>query len=422
MKKTLFPFYILAAVAMFFVAPDRAKSEITSANAEVNVGFFYSSLSPHGEWIELNSGMYGWRPSHMQSGWRPYLYGRWVWTDFGWYWVSNEQFGWATYHYGRWYNDEYYGWIWIPDNVWGPSWVEWRYNDDYIGWAPLSPYASFSFSVGIRFTTRWIAPLHYWSFVRYRHFNAYNVDRYSSPPENTRRLIGSTRTSSHYEVDRDRIINNGVERSYVEQRGGGRIDRYDVGQSRDRGERMVRDIGGRERIEVYRPDTDPSANRDVRIEARRPERQVSLDFGRIERSVPERQSDVRANEVRGTRSEGETRTPSREPQREQVTPPQPTRGQEIDRNRNSEQQQRESIKELTDRRRKEFEQSRERSRIQLPQPFFERRQMMPERPTSRERVSPPQPNREAPRQAPERGKSGSSDQGRSRNEGAKRNR
>jgi len=27
----------------------------------------------------------------------------------------------------------------MPDDVWGPAWVEWRYDDEYIGWAPLRP-------------------------------------------------------------------------------------------------------------------------------------------------------------------------------------------------------------------------------------------------------------------------------------------
>ncbi|MCX7916289.1 MAG: hypothetical protein N3A53_08330, partial [Verrucomicrobiae bacterium] len=50
-----------------------------------------------------------------------------------------EPFGWAVFHYGRWYYDDYYGWIWIPDRIWGPAWVEWRETETYVGWAPLLP-------------------------------------------------------------------------------------------------------------------------------------------------------------------------------------------------------------------------------------------------------------------------------------------
>ena len=66
-----------------------------------------------------------------------------MWTDSGWYWVSDEPWAWATYHYGRWDYDSYYGWVWVPDTEWGPSWVEWREGDEYVGWAPLPPGARY---------------------------------------------------------------------------------------------------------------------------------------------------------------------------------------------------------------------------------------------------------------------------------------
>ncbi|MCX8011350.1 MAG: hypothetical protein N3A61_09370, partial [Ignavibacteria bacterium] len=83
-------------------------STFASSNASkfgITFGFFYTSLSPYGEWIEFDNGLYGWRPIHVSYGWRPYYMGRWVWTRYGWYWDSYEPFGWATYHYGRWYFD-----------------------------------------------------------------------------------------------------------------------------------------------------------------------------------------------------------------------------------------------------------------------------------------------------------------------------
>jgi hypothetical protein len=107
----------------------------------VSFGVFYSSLTPYGEWISIGADVYGWRPHHVAAGWRPYTVGRWIWTDDGWYWASDEPWGWAAYHYGRWHYDDYYGWIWIPGYDWAPAWVEWRYGGDYVGWAPLGPYA-----------------------------------------------------------------------------------------------------------------------------------------------------------------------------------------------------------------------------------------------------------------------------------------
>lgn len=292
---------------------------------------FYAPLRPYGEWIEIEPGFYGWRPVRVRHGWRPYLHGRWAWTDYGWYWHSYEPFGWAVFHYGRWYYDDFYGWIWIPDTVWGPAWVEWRYNDDYIGWAPLPPYASFSISVGIRFTTRWYAPSHYWCFVRYRNFTSTRIDDHVADEGYSRRLIRTTRGAVRYEVDRDRVINRGVDRELIERRGNVRISRMDVGETRERNERIIRE-GGRERIEVYRPSRSELERGGEAVEARRPDRRISLDVGKIERerrgddsridaerSYDRRTPDQRTPQRWQERRTPEERSPSPAPER-RVTP------------------------------------------------------------------------------------------------------
>ena len=116
------------------------------AYTDVSVGFevrsaneFYEPLSSQGYWVE--AGSYGrcWHPSYVAASWRPYCSGYWVWTDYGWYWESDEPWAWACYHYGRWAYDPYYGWVWVPDTVWGPSWVCFREGGGYVGWAPLPP-------------------------------------------------------------------------------------------------------------------------------------------------------------------------------------------------------------------------------------------------------------------------------------------
>jgi hypothetical protein len=128
--------------ALLFLIPHETKTapHFSLHDRSTHFGFFYSSLQPHGEWIELEDGFYVWKPNHIRRSWRPYLLGRWEWTNHGWYWMSHEPFGWVVFHYGRWYYDDYYGWVWIPGDEWAPAWVEWRYDSDYIGWAPLPPY------------------------------------------------------------------------------------------------------------------------------------------------------------------------------------------------------------------------------------------------------------------------------------------
>ena len=84
---------------------------------------------------------YIWVPHsrYRYEGWTPYNDGRWVWTDWGWTWVSDYSWGWGPYHYGRWWYSHAYGWVWSPGRVWGPGWVNWRNNSGYVGWYPISP-------------------------------------------------------------------------------------------------------------------------------------------------------------------------------------------------------------------------------------------------------------------------------------------
>ncbi|HRJ11085.1 MAG TPA: hypothetical protein PLP58_21065, partial [Prosthecobacter sp.] len=101
---------------------------------------FYEQLSPHGDWLDVEGYGYAWRPRlAAQASWRPYMDGRWMWSDHGWAWDSREPFGWACYHYGRWVRVSRHGWVWIPGREWAPAWVSWRTGPDYIGWAPLPP-------------------------------------------------------------------------------------------------------------------------------------------------------------------------------------------------------------------------------------------------------------------------------------------
>jgi hypothetical protein len=307
-----------------FSAPPVPQDPSVEASASFgDADDFYGALSPYGEWLELDAGFYAWRPTHVQYGWRPYLHGRWAWTDYGWYWISNEPFGWATFHYGRWYLDDSYGWVWIPDHTWGPAWVEWRYNDDYLGWAPLPPYASFSLNIGIRFTTHWFAPYHYWNFVRYRYMTSPYIFQEVVPLEYGRRLIATTRFAGRYEYENGRVINRGVEREFVERRGGyTRIDRLDVRDSRDVGERLVRDRNTN-RIEVYRPDQSGNTRSHERIEARRADRGTTLDLQKVERGHRDDSQNIESRDVARDRRvpTPETRTPQGRVQQPATTRP-----------------------------------------------------------------------------------------------------
>jgi len=253
-------------------------------NLNVSFGYFYTSLQPYGEWIDVD-GLTVWRPKAVQMDWRPYSIGRWSWTKYGWYWDSYEPFGWAVYHYGRWYYDNYYGWLWMPDYEWGPAWVEWRYDDYYIGWAPLPPYASFRMDVGIYFSIRWNSHHSYWNFVRYNHFNHHRVYVYFIDARKTQKFFTKTKYRTNYYYDRGRIINGGITRSFVESRGGYRIaerDFYEVDDPRKIETNRTRTSG--DRIYSYRPDERTIAREPVneRVDIKKGERSISIERDKVE--------------------------------------------------------------------------------------------------------------------------------------------
>jgi hypothetical protein len=181
---------------------------------------FYNKLDPYGDWIETGDYGYVFHPRQAESShsWRPYTDGRWVYTDAGWTWISEEPFGWATYHYGRWTRLRGIGWVWVPGNQWAPAWVSWRTSSDYVGWAPLPPEARFDQRTGIR---NWsdsyydVGPDQY-CFVASREFGATRVQQTLLPPERNITIINQTTNVTNITYNNTTIVNEGP--SYDELR------------------------------------------------------------------------------------------------------------------------------------------------------------------------------------------------------------
>jgi hypothetical protein len=221
---------------------------------------FYSSLSPHGDWITVEGASYAWRPREVARDWRPYWNGHWLWSDQGWYWWSPEPWAWATYHYGRWYFDEEYGWVWIPGYDWAPAWVEWRYGGDYVGWAPLGPYAIYSAPVGIRYNRYWVTPARWWSFVGCGMFTHHELWRHVEPVDLNERHLYGTRTIGSIRHPGGRMVTGGPDRVFIEQRTNVRLENAEIVDAASERDQKIADAGGRARIQVYRPNIDRSAS------------------------------------------------------------------------------------------------------------------------------------------------------------------
>ena len=111
-----------------------------------DAAMFYQELAQYGEWVDYEN--YGpvWHPTQVDPEWRPYVNGRWVPTEQGQVFETQEPWGWATYHYCNWMPTTSYGWVWVPGRTWYPSTVDWRTTPEdtpkeaaYVGWAPIPP-------------------------------------------------------------------------------------------------------------------------------------------------------------------------------------------------------------------------------------------------------------------------------------------
>jgi hypothetical protein len=186
---------------------------------------FNDSLSPYGDWVDVQGYGRCWQPTVVvvNRAWQPYFdCGHWVYSDCGWYWASDYSWGWAPFHYGNWFRHARLGWCWRPGRTWGPSWVSWRYNDHSCGWAPLPPGARFSAHAGLTFRGHQVRdnddfglrPSHY-HFVAWHNFNDHELRRSALPPRQVARAYESSTVATRITGDGRTVINNGLPTSRV---------------------------------------------------------------------------------------------------------------------------------------------------------------------------------------------------------------
>jgi len=328
MKKLGLSIFVLALVSLFSLESN-AKENIT-----VDRGiYFHSELQSYGNWHKLKGGINVWRPSSVSYDWQPYKYGRWFSTDNGWYWDSDEDFGYITFHYGRWYYDDYYGWVWVPGNIWAPAWVDWRYDNDYIGWAPLPPYAEFSIGIGISFTNNFHYGYNYWNFVSYNNFCSPNVYNYFASNKYKYRIYSKTKYRNNYSYNMGRVINRGVDLKYVRERSRGNIVTRDIKRVDN-----IRDLNKRDKnyVRSYEPFNNRNiVDRDKRNDRSKVEpknRTKNIDGNKISRDVRP-QKDTRNKIYRENRPKVDYR-----PKIEKRNIDRPTRQPELKPRRNNQPQ------------------------------------------------------------------------------------
>ena len=215
---------------------------------EVDISYFYDYLSDFGIWIHLPGYDYVWIPRAISYSWHPYTYGRWLWTDWGWTWVSYFEWGWGPFHYGRWGFDHEIGWFWVPGTVWGPAWVSWRRSNLYIGWAPLPPQVKFEIGIGLT-SLPYSLPLNFWVFVEGPYFLNPNIHRYILPYERNLTIINFTVRQTNIIVRNQRVINQGLDVNFVSQITREKITPYELREIRKPQLSRVQ----LKRVEIYKP-------------------------------------------------------------------------------------------------------------------------------------------------------------------------
>ena len=223
----------------------REPRESSEEGGDYNI--FYTKLDSYGEWRETSDYGYVWQPREAERSrnWHPYTDGRWVYTDAGWTWVSDEPFGWATYHYGRWTRLRGVGWVWVPGNEWAPAWVSWRKSDEYVGWAPLPPEARFDRRRGIH---NWadnyydIGPDQY-RFVATREFGNKEIQRNVVPRERNVTIINQTTNVTNITYNNTTVVNQGPNYDELRTRSQQPIERL----------RLERDANVNLNVEIGRP-------------------------------------------------------------------------------------------------------------------------------------------------------------------------
>jgi hypothetical protein len=122
---------VLALVVLFSSgAPARAGLAPYTEPGKIDFDTAMGLLNPYGTWAQID-GKWAWTPLDHAV---PYTNGRWLYSEYGWFWKGNTPTSWITEHYGYWKRGADKVWAWYPGPDWLPQTVELRSSSDGIGW------------------------------------------------------------------------------------------------------------------------------------------------------------------------------------------------------------------------------------------------------------------------------------------------
>ena len=201
-------------------AEQTAPPDQNAQTQDVTEDYFYGALSPYGRWTNFSGYGFCWQPyaAVNNPGWSPYCtQGQWVYTEYGWYWLSGYSWGWCTFHYGRWFHDPSQGWCWWPATKWAPSWVFWRYAGNDCGWAPLPPGCYYSQENGLVYNGAAISQSYdfgigagLFNFVPMANLGDDNIDRFRLPAALAEQVFAHSKALIAINSNNRIIVNDGI--------------------------------------------------------------------------------------------------------------------------------------------------------------------------------------------------------------------
>jgi hypothetical protein len=209
---------ILVAAAVIGIAAPAAQAQV---GVNVTIGGFYDELAPYGRWVDCRYGRC-WVPARVAADWQPYSNGQWIYTEYGWTWISNDPWGGSPYHYGTWTSIEGYGWSWVPGTVWAPAWVTWSYSNDYVGWAPLPPTVVFG-AYGYARRPVGLSQTQY-VFLPTNRFVGGNVTAVRIPARQSAEIFRQTRPVTGFSVSGGIVRNMALPMTTIEHAAGRKIE------------------------------------------------------------------------------------------------------------------------------------------------------------------------------------------------------
>ena len=214
-RKHFFAVLALAGLSVIF-APRPAHGQVS-----IGISFFHDELAPQGRWIVAADYGDAWIPSGVPGGWTPYVDGEWVYTDYGWTWVSEDSWGPIAYHYGTWAFVPPYGWVWVPGTVWAPAWVTWAYTDDYIGWAPVP--VGFGMTVSGYTGTPVVVSQTSYVFVPANQFSGVPITSVRVSQDRNSTILARAQKTTQFSVSAGIVHNTGLPVAHVERVSGKKV-------------------------------------------------------------------------------------------------------------------------------------------------------------------------------------------------------